>query len=181
MDIKVFADVLRSKQKEIETYAKDTFPKKAQKMAVDHYKENFIKGGFVNDGLHKWDDPKRKKTPTKYANSQYKTLLSGGNNLYKSIRGRAEEGKAIIGTDREYAAIHNFGFRGTQHVKPHKRNRTVGLMSLKERKELRTGGQNVKGHSRQMNMPQRQFIGHSKELDEKLRATAVRDLSAILK
>lgn len=181
MDIKVFADVLRGKQKEIEEYARTTFPKRAAKMAVDHYKENFVKGGFVNGGLHTWKDPRRREKPTKYANSQYKTLLSGGNNLYKSIRSEVEEGKATIRTDREYAAIHNFGFRGTQYVKPHKRNRTVGLMSLKERKELRTGGQNVKGHSRQMNMPQRQFIGHSQELNEKLRATAVRDLERILK
>ena len=48
-------------QLEIERYVRDTFPRKAGKMAVDHIRENFRREGYVDGGLHKWWDPVRKR------------------------------------------------------------------------------------------------------------------------
>lgn len=186
MNIKIHISDLKGKRKEIEEYIKHKFPSKASKMAVDHYKENFIKGGFVNGGIHKWDDPKRLRKKGK-AKSLYKTLLSGGNNLYDSIRGDVEEGKTTITTDREYAAIHNFGGEITHTITRKQRVKATETHIRKtgakhrEKNSMWRGLALTPKTSYVIKMPKRQFIGHSKELETALHDMAERDLERILK
>lgn len=42
------------------------------KTAVDHYRENFRAGGFVNGGLHKWPDVKRRDSKSGWYGFEYK-------------------------------------------------------------------------------------------------------------
>lgn len=186
MNIKVFADELQRKQKEIETYARSTFPRKTGKVAIDHFRDNFLKGGYMNNGLHKWKDPDRLRKKGKTA-PKYKTLLSGRNNLYDSIRSEVEEGKVTIKTDVEYAAIHNYGGEITHPITRKQRVKAMETHIRKTGAKHREKNSMWKGlaltpkTSYVIKMPQRQFIGPSKELETALHDMAVRDLERILK
>lgn len=59
----------------------------AGNIAVNHFSENFRKGGFVNDGLNKWKPAKRQGTEPG-ASGKYGPLLSGHNHLYLSLNFR---------------------------------------------------------------------------------------------
>lgn len=185
MSIKVIEDVFRRKQKEIETYVKEEFPRKAGKVALDHFRENFDKEGYVDGGLHKWKEPKRKHKRGKAA-TRYKTLHSGRNNLRDSLRSRVEGGKAIIHTDVEYAYIHNYG--GTINH-PITRKQRVKAMETHIRRtgtQHRTKNSIWKGlaltprTSYTIKMPQRRFIGPGRELKEKLQKMAEKDINNLL-
>lgn len=186
MKIEILIKELNGKQKEIQEYARTTFPRKASKVAVDHFKENFTKGGFVNGGTTKWKEAKRQRKKTKYTNSQYKTLLSGRNNLYQSIRGTVEDGKAVILTDVEYAAIHNYGGEIThpisrkQRVKAYETHIRKTGTKHREKNSMWRGLALTRKTSYVIKMPQRQFIGHSQELNEKLRKTVEDDILKII-
>lgn len=144
------------------------------KLAVDHFKENFHKQGFVNNGLKKWANVKRrdqsspwygfeytgqkrtsvaftrskqtgktqrsaKQKPLNFSSSATtrKVLSSKRMELYNSIRYKTSGGQVVISSDKPYAQLHNEG--GTIKV--------FGKHPVK--------------------IPQRQFMGESKELSDK--------------
>ena len=187
MSIKVLAEELRRKQQEIETYARKTFPQKAGKVAVDHIRDNFRQGGFVNNGLHKWLDPKRLRKKGKAA-ARHKTLLSGRNHLHDSFRSEpSEDGIVVIRTDVEYAAIHNYGGEIThtitrkQRVKATETHLKKTGTKHREKNSMWRGLALTPKTSYVIKMPQRQFIGPSKELETALHDMAVRDIERIFK
>ncbi len=76
---------------------------------------------------------------------------------------------AIVGTNTEYARIHEFGFNGTVSVKEHLRRtkasfnaaRKIGWsksMSKQLGREASMGAGTVRAHSMKMNMPERSFL-----------------------
>ncbi len=184
--IQIFLGELKGRTAEIEKYVRETFPRKAQKVAVDHFRENFQQGGFVDGGLHPWPEPQRRKKKKPTVASQYKTLLSGRNNLYESVRGRAEDGRAVISTDVEYAAIHNEGGTINHPISRNMRVKAYETHIKKKGGQHRTSNSMWKGlaltkrTSYTIKMPKRQFIGNSKELDDKLLAMAEKDLQQII-
>ena len=69
----------------------------------------------------------------------------------------------IVGTNVEYAAIHEYGFNGMVNVKEHLR-RTKAQMSLKGIKSRGAQGAiTVKAHSRHVNFPERSFLRSAME------------------
>lgn len=92
---------------------------------------NFEEGGRPV----KWPEPKIKIGG--------KTLMRQGfaGGLAGSISYKAFVDKVILGTNKVYAAIHQFGFKGLQKVKAHMRK-----------------GKKVKAHTREMNMPAREYL-----------------------
>lgn len=185
MSIKVLEEVFRRKQKEIETYVKEKFPRKAGKVALDHFRENFDNEGYVDGGLHKWKDPKRKRQKGKAA-THYKTLHSGRNNLRNSLRVRVEGGKVIIHTDVEYAYIHNYGGNINHPITRKQRVRAMETHISRTGTGYRSKNSMWKGlaltgrTSYVIKMPRRQFIGPSRELTEALRDMAEKDISNLL-
>lgn len=173
-------------QLEIERYVRDTFPRKAGKMAVDHIRENFRREGYVDGGLHKWWDPVRKRKKKGKTAGQHKTLHSARNNLLNSIRYDTEAGKAIVHTDVEYAAIHNYGGEITHTIT---RKQRVKAMETHIRK---TGAGHRKKNSLwkglaltprtgyTIRMPQRQFIGPSRELTGSLSEMVGKDIGKLI-
>lgn len=94
----------------IEKYANRVMPIKAGRIAKNLFQNNFLLGGFMNDGLHKWKISKRigKDNGSK---GKYKTLMSGRNHLYNSIDYRVSNGEVVIENRVPYAAVHNEGLR----------------------------------------------------------------------
>ena len=85
MDVKNLADELKNKAGEVENLMRRKLPVIVGRMAKNHFSENFKKGGFVDGGLHPWK-PSKRIGKAKGAAGQYKTLLSGRNHLYSSIK-----------------------------------------------------------------------------------------------
>lgn len=106
------AQLQRKKQDMIRLFRRG-LPVKAGAMARKHFRDNFRRGGFVDDTLQPWK-PSKRIGKAKGAAGQYKTLMSGRNVLYNSIKYRTEPCKTVIYTSAEsadYAAVHNEGLK----------------------------------------------------------------------
>lgn len=79
------------------------------------------------------------------------TLTSRGAHLRGSIVHRPSAEDVMVGTNMVYAAIHQFGFNGTQSVTAHQRR----ILNAKGK----SSAVQVKAHSRRMNLVARPFLG----------------------
>lgn len=161
MDYKNLPADLRSKLQQLQKEIKNNLPRIVAVEAREHFVDNFRKGGFVNNGLHKWQEVKRRDPNSKWYGFEYHgdtranmgkkgrlnysptatqrdVLTSKRNYLMSSLKAEPQQGKAVISTDAPHAEIHNEG--GTFKV--------FGKHSA--------------------TMPKRQFVGPSKELDDKV-------------
>lgn len=90
--------------------------------------------------------------------------------LRRSINYRIDEGtekiSGIVGTNKEYAAVHEYGFQGTVQVKQHMRmQRQAWGRPISPREVL------VRAHTAKMNLPERSFLRSSlREMADQIRA-----------
>jgi phage gpG-like protein len=148
--------------------------------AVRHFKKSFRNGGFTDATLVRWKKREKKEK------GKHRAVLVKTGALRRSIRVVKKSFNSVtIGsrTAGDYGEVHNEGYRGVQYVKPHKRQRVVrsrvrgsggfaGGVFTKGKAttvELLGSRGNVKGFTRRVNIPKRQFIGHSFILKQKLR------------
>jgi len=143
-----FQNMLRTKQNELKKLITRTLPVKVGNEAVNHFRDNFRKEGFVNNGLKPWKPSKRKSNP-KHPDRAYNTLMSRRNNLYRSIRKKVEIASVTIYTNVPYAAAHN-------------------------------EGTNNAGRGHKTRIPKRQFMGQSKELDDKAQKIIREELEKLM-
>lgn len=105
-----FLNNIQQKSNEITSAIQRRIPLKVGNAGKSHFKENFRKGGFVNQNLNKWK-PAKRIGRAKGAKGQYGTLLSGRNYLYNSINYRVQPYMVTIFTNVPYAVVHNEGLR----------------------------------------------------------------------
>lgn len=103
-----FKQLLAHHKEEVEHTIWRTLPVKIGTTAQYHFRDNFQKSGFVDEGVEPWKRSKRQDNP-KHPDRAYKTLLSRRNRLYGSIQKRTEPAKAIVYTEVPYAQAHNEG------------------------------------------------------------------------
>jgi phage gpG-like protein len=203
MNEKEFINRLKSKQREIENLARRRLPIIVGRMAKDHFQENFRQGGFVNGGIHKWPDSKRQSSGYNNAASQYGPLLSSRRHLFSSIKYTPGNGSVVISNDLPYAAIHNKGGTISVSVTPKmkryawakyyetsgKKSDTTGKKSRKSKATQAADAAQAamwkrlaltKKTSLQIHIPQRQFMGDSKELREKISRRIDEELKNLL-
>ena len=165
----------------------DRLPRKVGVIAVNHFKQNFRDGGWLDDGLHPWKKTLRQKQGG--PDAKYGPLTSRRNHLMSSIQSKPGMGEVTIENPVPYAAIHNDGGDITTHptVSPKMRrfawHMAYSLAGVKGKgtlpKELPEEARlwkclaltkkdkiTVKAH-----IPQRQFMGDSKELQVKVNKT----------
>lgn len=204
---KLESDIQRMK-KEIEQLISRKLPVVAGKYAKQHFQDNFRQGGFVNGGLHPWPPAKRLSSGESGADSQYKTLMSSRNHLFSSINYTPGIAKVTIFNDVVYAAIHNEG--GTVHPKITPKKRRFAWAKYYELKGKQKGAQKprkgqkngtsqsagnhpdsgeaekwkrlalTKKETLTINIPQRQFMGQSAELDAKISAYVEKEVLRII-
>lgn len=204
---KLESDIQRMK-KEIEQLISRKLPVVAGKYAKQHFQDNFRQGGFVNGGLHPWPPAKRLSSGESGADSQYKTLMSSRNHLFSSINYTPGIAKVTIFNDVVYAAIHNEG--GTVHPKITPKMRRFAWANYYELKGRQKGAQKprkgtqnrtsqsagnqpdsgeaekwkrlalTKKETLTINIPQRQFMGQSTELDAKISAYVEKEVLRII-
>ncbi len=196
MDLKQFQQQLAAKQREVEQAMRRTLPVKVGRIAADHYHENFRKGGFVDGGLHPWQPTRRQQSGSKRAAANYGPLLSRRKHLYGSIRYIPGDGRVVVRSDLKYAPIHNWGGTVSPTVTEKMRkyawyryNLAIGKKKGAKRKRkyveteeaLRWKALALTGKTRlQVNVPQRQFLGESQELDRKINETIDNELKRII-
>jgi phage gpG-like protein len=196
MELKDLRNYLQSIPKKMDDLINTRMPKAAGQIAVQHFRDNFRKSGFVDGGLHPWQKSKRIGSD-KSAKNNYKTLTSGRNHLMLSMRYIPSHGAVLIVNDVEYAGIHNEG--GTINIHP-----TVtpkmrkfawakyfeAMGGTKEKKGVTIPEDAARWKRMALTkktkldikivMPKRQFIGESKELTEKINAKLDKELEKIL-
>lgn len=204
MDIKEFSKLLRTKQKEIDTLMRRKMPIRVGNMAKRHFQDNFRKSGFVDGGLRPWPKTKRQLTGGTSAASQHGPLLSNRNHLFNSVRYVPGDYRVKIVNDVSYASIHNWGGETTPAVTP-KMRRFAWAMYYKTGGKPKAG---TKGHKSaekgqaaplspeaqmwrglaltkkkrlRIKIPQRQFIGQSRELEERIRTDVETQIESVLK
>ncbi len=161
---KLSPDYLRKASALTKLYKK--FPENAAIEAVKFSKDRFVRKNWVDKTAEPWDK-RKKKAPGSLM------VGKGSGRLKKSIRKiKVTQNSVTIGTDVEYAQIHNEGgtIKAIANVRAHSRQR-------KGRSEK------VRAHKRKMNtkMPKRQFIGESSMLLYRLERMLELDMLKILK
>ena len=200
MDINEFVEQLKRKSAELNEFRHRKMPIMVGRMAKDHFQDNFRQGGFVNGGLHPWQEAERRKKGGKSAASKKGTLLSSRNHLFNSIKYIPGDACVRVTNNVEYAALHNNGgtisptvtpkMRGfawaqyfeaagiTKGMKPEKRKAIEESLPEDTLKWKRLALTKKKKLS--VRMPQRQFMGDSQELDEKVKGLIDQKVTEIL-
>ena len=205
MDIKDFAKLIERKRKELDTAMRRRMPVIAGRMAKDHFQDNFRQGGFVNGGLHPWPKARRLSSGGTDAASKYGTLLSGRNHLFSSIKYMPSDYRVTVANELVYAPIHNWG--GTVSVSVTNRMRRFAWAKFYKAsgraRKAATGQKNdrnmasrkrppnqqatfwkglalTKKKKLNIRIPQRQFLGESNELTEKINERIEKEIRNIL-
>lgn len=165
--------------------------------------DNFRKQGFDDKSVQKWK--KRKLSERKGRGSTKsaaelgtvrsvkagRAILVKTGDLRRSIIRNPANRAALsvkISTDLPYAKIHNQGGNVVQYVKPHRRfvnqgdKIGTGVYNVKSRREKQQAikiKQDVKGFSRKLKMPKRQFMGDSYNLNEKIKKVIIKRLDKV--
>lgn len=133
--------------------------------ATEYFKERFTEKEWDGTAWPLAKSPKRSGS-----------LLVKSSALLNSIRPiEITKERVVIAAGNEYvgyAQVHNEGYDGDVTVKPFTRQ-----VRDKEGKPV---VQNVKGHTRHMLMPKRQFMGETDELDEKIISRIENYINSIL-
>lgn len=146
-----FVKKLEDNAREILDYAGNEAPRILGNTAKNFFAENFQKEGFVNGGLHKWQDVKRRLNPpkkTKRPADAQRKILTGTGALGRSIERKAGKKQVSILSELPYAKAQN------------------------------EGADNA-GRRRNVRIPKRQFMGDSAELDKLIRKEINRKLKSL--
>ena len=209
MDIKEFSKQIKAKRKELDDLMKRKMPVIAGRMAKDHFQDNFRQGGFVDDGLNRWQKAKRLSSGRTDAASQYGTLLSGRNHLFSSIKYMPGDYRVKVANEVVYAPVHNNGGTLSPTVTPQMRRfawakyyeasgKAQKAAKGKRRGKKKGSGEKDKEETEnpealrwkrlaltkkkklRIKIPKRQFLGESRELSEKIAVKTENEIRNIL-
>ena len=202
MDDKNFIRQLETHQKELTQLIHRRLPILIGRMAKDHFQNNFRLHGFLNNGLTPWTPTHRQQSGDSSTASQYAPLLSSRNHLFASIKYTPGDATVSIANDLLYAPLHNWG--GTTHpTVTDKMRRFAWAMFYKEtgkkkassaKRKKQTSASTAenprasrwkalaltKKKKLSVRIPQRQFIGDSRELSDKVAQRITNEIQNIL-
>ena len=170
------SSTLREKMEAFIKQAQRDLPIIIGKTAVDHFRENFKLGGFVNNGLQKWEDVKRRDPKSPWYGFDYK---GEKRTSYKFTRDKST-GKTTKAVDQKRL---NFSMAATQRLPLNSQRKElynciryaptpdgVVIISDKPYSLIHNEGGAIKVFGKHpARLPKRQFIGESKELTDKIK------------
>ena len=194
MDIKEYSKLIKAKRKELDDLMKRKMPVIAGRMAKDHFQDNFRREGFVNGGLHPWPKAKRLSSGRTDAAGQYGTLLSGRNHLFSSVKYVPGDYRVRVANDLIYAPVNNWGGEVHPTVTPRMRRFAWAkyYQASGKAKKAATGKRKgpealkwkrlalTKKKKLRIRIPQRQFIGESSELSDRITEKTENEIRNIL-
>ena len=165
----------------------DRLPRTVGVIAVNHFTQNFHQGGWLDNGLHPW--PRTKRQDSASPDAKYSPLTSRRNHLMKSIQATTAPGQVTVENPVPYAAIHNDGGEVpvTQRMRRFAWAKVYSIAGIKkgqkQPKQLPAEAEMWKGlaltKKTTLRIPQRQFMGDSAELREKIGKAVRKSLDAI--
>lgn len=188
MEPQQFIQLLIEKQHEIEQAQRRTLPIKVGRIAKDHFQDNFRKHGFVDNGTHPWQRTHRQGR-AKGAAGQYGPLMSDRQQLYGSVGYQPGDATVTVGSSLPYAAIHNEGgdIVVTERMKRffwarfHEANGNSWARKQDSPEAEFWKTLALKRVGSIIHIPKRQFIGESRELNEKVDQAIDKEIMDILK
>lgn len=194
---------MEKERKALEKFLRREMPVIAGRMAQDHFQNNFRLGGFVNGGMHPWPKAKRLSSGGTGAASNYGTLLSERKVLFKSIKYIPSDYRVKISNDVIYAPIHNWGgsvsvtvtdrmrrfawakYRETsgetkKNTGKKSRGKATSKRPTNPQAQMWKGLALTKKKKLNIHIPQRQFLGDSEELNEKIEKRIEKEIRTIL-
>ena len=195
---------LKQLERDLQKTISDTLPRKAGVLAVNHTRRNFRDGGFRDGGLQPWKPTRRQQSGSKKASDRYGPLLSGRKRLMGANDFRTEKGKVTIFNPVEYAAIHNEGGTVSTHPRITPKLRKMAWARYFKAAGIRRGTSSKARKKKDASappearmwkaialsrkthldvtaaIPQRKFLGESKELTEKLQKEAQKELLKVM-
>lgn len=177
-NLKEFFSEMEKKKREVSDLVRRKMPVHAGRIGVNYVRDNFRKGGFVNNGITRWKKSNRELHGGTSADANYRTLHSARDHLYGSTKYLPGNARVVIFNDVEYAAIHNRGGTVSPRVTPKmrkfawakyyaagggKKNSPVGPDA-----NFWKGLALTKKIKLNIQIPQRQFLGDSKELRDEI-------------
>jgi len=184
MDAKNLQILVQKAKDDILKEVNDRLPRKVGIIAVNHFKQNFRDGGWLDDGLHPWKRTKRQDSNS--PDAKYGPLTSRRDHLMRSIQASTAPGEVTIEDPVPYATIHNDGGDITTHpfvtakMRKYAWHMVYSLAGVKSKGKLPktlpqeaqiwkglalTKKQKITVHA---HIPQRQFMGDSYELRIKI-------------
>lgn len=187
-DIRNLSSDMQKKIQRLGNAMKNNLPVIVGKIAVDQFRENFRQGGFVNGGLKKWADVKRRDSASPWYGFEYK---GEKRTSYKLTRDR-KTGKT---RKAEKQSRLNFSATATMRnplcskrmelynsLRYIVRGGDVAVVSDKPYAEVQNNGGTIKVFGKHpVKLPARPFAGQSNELDNKVENEIVNMMNQILK
>lgn len=208
MDINDFSKLMKAQEKQIDTLIKERMPVIVGRMAKDHFQDNFRQGGFVNGGLHPWPKAKRLSSGRTDAAGQYGTLLSSRDHMFSSVKYIPSDYRVKVADELIYAPVHNWGGEVNPTVTPKmrrfawakyyeasgkaqkavkgkrkgKKKGSAGNAEPPDNPEAQFWKRMALTRKKKLSVkiPQRQFIGESRELTEKINQKLDKEIRNIL-
>ena len=94
MDAKNIQKLVEKTKDDILREVQDRLPRKVGVIAVNHFKQNFRDGGWMDDGLHPWKRTRRQEEGG--PDAKYSPLTSRRNHLMSSIQSKPGLGEVTI-------------------------------------------------------------------------------------
>jgi phage gpG-like protein len=200
MNINEFNRLLATKRRELDNLMRRKLPVKVGNMAKAHFQDNIRNEGFTNGGNHPWTKTKRQQSGGKSAAANYGALQSSRNHLYSSIKYVPSDYRVTVSNNLKYAPLHNWGGITNPTVTPKMRKWAwrnyfaetgINKSDSKEEKKAKAKSASAtadkwkalaltKKQKLSIKIPQRQFLGESKELSEQIRQLTDSEIRNVL-
>lgn len=181
MNVQEFIKIILSRQRELKELTSRKLPIFAGRIAINHFRDNFRKGGFVDRGLTIWKKARRLESGGMSAAANYSTLLSARNHLFSQTRYYTSPHVVVVSNNVIYARIHNEGgeiaithkmrrFAWAKYFEAgggKKRNNATGFKP-DDPPEAEFWKRMALTKKRKITIPKRQFLGNSEELRQKI-------------
>lgn len=113
MDANDIEKLVKKAKDDILREVNDRLPREVGVIAVNHFRQNFRDGGWLDNGLHPWKRTRRQDSGG--PDAKYGSLTSRRNHLMQSIQAETAPGQVTISDPVPYAAVHNDGGDITTH------------------------------------------------------------------
>ena len=90
MDARDIEKLVAKAKDDIIKEVNDQLPRKVGVTAVNHFKQNFRDGGWLDNGLHPWKRTRRQDSNS--PDAKYGPLTSRRNHMMRSIQGTEDKG-----------------------------------------------------------------------------------------
>jgi phage gpG-like protein len=134
---------------------------KCGEILVSSIMQNFnVQGRFSEPGS--WRGGPNKWPQSAAAKRRGGMTLSKSGQLRRSIQKVTSDNQVEVGTNKEYAAAHNFGFEGDVQIPEHTR-RSYGRSKSGRKSKKATSSHTVRAHKRHMKVIARTFMNIQEE------------------